>query len=153
MYQEALRYDLGDVDEQHDYEKAVQLYHQAAEKGHVEAQYNLGICYQGTPLSLRKQTFSSSPSYIKPSTEGDGVEQDNEKAFRFYLRAANQMHKQAQYYVGLFYKEGKGVDQNIYEAIHWFRKAAGQGTYLPTSTKKEYPNLYARSHCSTSVFA
>jgi len=48
LYQEALRYDLGDVDEQHDYEKAVQLYHQAAEMGHVEAQYNLGICYQGT---------------------------------------------------------------------------------------------------------
>lgn len=77
-------------------------------------------------LFLRKNFFFF--FLHQPSTEGDGVEQDNEKAFRFYLRAANQMHKQAQYYVGLFYKEGKGVDQNIYEAIHWFRKAAGQGT-------------------------
>lgn len=61
-------------------------------------------------------------------TEGDGVEQSDEKAFRFFLRAAQQQHKQGQYYVGLFYKEGKGVDANIYEAIHWFRKAAAQGT-------------------------
>ncbi|KAL6059646.1 BTB (POZ) domain-containing protein [Balamuthia mandrillaris] len=106
LFRLALQYDLGDDEVQHDYKEAVRLYHEAAEKGHSEALYNLGICYQ----------------------EGDGVEEDQVRAVRFFTQAAERGHKQAQYYLALAYKEGgMDLEPNKNEAIRWFRKAAAQG--------------------------
>ena len=48
-------------------------HHKAAEQGHAEAQYNLGICYEN----------------------GKGVEQDYEKAEEWYREAAAQGHEKA----------------------------------------------------------
>lgn len=40
---------------------------------------------------------------------------------------AEQGHAEAQYYLGLMYYHGLGVDENEKEAAKWFRKAAEQG--------------------------
>jgi TPR repeat protein len=44
-----------------------------------------------------------------------------------YQQAAQQGQPQAQYQLGLIYKQGKGVPQDDALAIHWFRRAAEQG--------------------------
>jgi TPR repeat protein len=48
--------------------KAAQLYGQAAEQGHADAQYNLGVCY----------------------SDGEGVKVDKAKAAQLFRQAAEQ---------------------------------------------------------------
>ena len=43
------------------------------------------------------------------------------------LRAAEQGHSDAQFNIGFFYSEGKGVEQSYSKAIYWYKKAAEQG--------------------------
>lgn len=59
--------------------------------------------------------------------QGESIEQDHEKAFELYLKAANLNHEYAQNNVALMYEDGIGVTKNIEEAIRWYRKAAQQG--------------------------
>ena len=78
----------------------------AAEKGHVVAQWLMGIAYD----------------------IGEGnVGQDYQQAQQWYLRAAEQGYAPAQNSVGDMYNEGQGVlcDQGI--AVKWFRNAASLG--------------------------
>jgi hypothetical protein len=52
---------------------------------------------------------------------------DFTKAVRWFLRAAEQGHSEAQYYVGWCYCLGDGVERDLDEAEKWFGKAADQG--------------------------
>ncbi len=72
-----------------------------AEEGDAEAQFNKGCLYY---------------------SEGDFLE-----ASKWFLKAANQGHVSSQYYLGLFYEDGKGVQQDHIQAVYWYRKAAEQG--------------------------
>lgn len=65
-----------------------------ADKGIVEAQYNLGVCYQ----------------------KGYGVEIDRNEAVAWYTVAAQRGFAMAQYNLGLCYAEGYGVEKNNAEA-------------------------------------
>ena len=49
--------------------------------------------------------------------------------YQCYLKALeiNENNKNAQYDLGLCYEYGRGVTQDYYEAVKWFRKAAEQG--------------------------
>lgn len=58
---------------------------------------------------------------------GDGVDQDYDKAFSHYQRAALQHHAWAEYCLGFCYCFGKGVEQNYERALYWYRSAAEQG--------------------------
>ena len=88
-----------------DYAEAVKWYRKAAEQGHADAQYNLGICYRN----------------------GYGVTQDNDEAVKWYRKAAEQGLASAQCNLGYCYEKGKGVPQDEKEAVKWYRKAAEQG--------------------------
>lgn len=46
------------------------------------------------------------------------------KAFEWFMVAAKQNHTEAEYYVGLYYQNAKGVPQNIEQAIHFYERAA-----------------------------
>ncbi len=48
------------------------------------------------------------------------------EAVKWYRRAAEQNHAQAQYNLGWIYSEGKGVAPNYVEVAMWWRKAAEQ---------------------------
>lgn len=73
--------------------------------GDVIAQNNLGVCY----------------------SEGNGVAKDNKEALKWYLKAANQGYKTAQYNLALDYYHGNdAVGQDYVEAAKWFTKAAEQ---------------------------
>ena len=78
----------------------------AAKQGDSTAQFNVGCMYDdGT----------------------GGVEQDFEKAARWYSEAAEQGHAEAQFKLGIMYRNGLGVEQEDVEVVHWLRKAAERG--------------------------
>ena len=87
------------------YAEAVKKLLPAAQKGHKKAQYRMGRCYD----------------------KGYGVEEDNNKAFEWYSKAAAQNYHKGQYQLGRCYKKGKGVAKDKVKAFELFTKAAKQG--------------------------
>ena len=83
------------------YDKAVPMLQAAAEKGHKKAQYRLGRCYD----------------------KGNGVKEDNKKAYEWYMKAAKQDYAKGMYQVGRCYLKGKGVAANEDEARKWLKRA------------------------------
>jgi TPR repeat protein len=58
--------------------------------------------------------------------DGQGVNQSECEAMRWYQEAADQGLVNAQFNVGTMFASGQGVKQDFGEAKRWFRKAAGQ---------------------------
>lgn len=85
--------------------KTIYWYRLAAEQGHAEAQYFLGIMYG----------------------DGSGVRQDHAEAVRWYRQAAEQGYANAQNKLAIMYDNGLGVSQNDVLAYMWFSLAAAQG--------------------------
>jgi len=83
------------------YKEAVPKLQAAADKGHYKAQYRLGRCYD----------------------KGDGVKENDQKAFELYMKSAKQDYAKAQYQLGRCYLKGKGVAANQEEAKKWFKRA------------------------------
>ncbi len=52
--------------------------------------------------------------------------EEYENAVRYFRKAAEQGHAQAQNNLGVCYANGKGVEKDVYEAVKWYRKAAEQ---------------------------
>jgi TPR repeat protein len=73
----------------------------------------------GDPLAL----YHVGASY----KEGIGVQQDDKKAFEWYLKSAEQGFDVAQYTAGVCYYEGEGVEKNLFSGFAWVKKAAEQG--------------------------
>ena len=55
---------------------------------------------------------------------GKGVEQDANKALKWYTLAAEQNNGDAQNAIGSMYQIGQGVEQNFTEALRWYRLSA-----------------------------
>jgi len=78
---------------------------EAAEKGDAAAQFNLGVLNSG--------------AYNNPP--------DWPEALKWFTASANQGNRDGQYYLGLMYLQGNGVDRNEVTAASWIGKAASQG--------------------------
>jgi TPR repeat protein len=89
-------YEYGKGIEQ-DYEKAVQWYKKAAEKGYARAEYNLGVMFE----------------------HGKGVEQDYEKAVQWYMKAEEKGYASA--YNGLAWT--LHLMSEYEEALPWAEQA------------------------------
>lgn len=87
------------------FEEYFQIYFKLAQKGSVEAQYNLGQCY----------------------CFGYGVAQNLAEAAKWYRKAAEKGLAMAQYHLALCYANGYGVKKDYTEAVKWYRKSAKQG--------------------------
>ncbi len=74
-------------------------------KGDAEAQFNLGKMYEGGRGGLKK---------------------DYAQAAHWYRRAAEQGDPWAQASLGILFRFGKGVPQDIVQAYMWFHVAASQ---------------------------
>jgi TPR repeat protein len=57
-------------------------------------------------------------------------------------KIAEQDNAEAQYYLGLCYREGIGIEKNEEEAVKWFRKAAEQDHY---DAQKELARLQSNN--------
>jgi TPR repeat protein len=88
-----------------DYETAHKEFSPLAEQGHTNAQLILGIMY----------------------LNGQGVQQDDAEAVKWWRRAAELGHDGAQFYLGVVYVKGQGVQQDDAKAVNWWRRAAEQG--------------------------
>jgi TPR repeat protein len=87
-------------------EEAYKWLHLAAEKGHPEAQLELGNAY----------------FYY-----GKGVQQNSAEALKWFLMAAEQGNADAQNNAGSMYGKGVGVSVDYKEAVRWLKLAAAQG--------------------------
>jgi hypothetical protein len=85
--------------------EAAKWWQKAAEQGHADSQFNLGLAYGN----------------------GLGVKQDPTEAVKWFLKAAEQGIPPAQYALGVMYGNGFGVKRDSTEAVRWYREAAGQG--------------------------
>ena len=85
--------------------QAIKWYIRAAERGHADAQLQLGRMYDN----------------------GEGVPQNHAQALQWYARAAEQGYGPAQYQLGNMYFNGEGVLLDYNQAVRWFTRAAEQG--------------------------
>lgn len=100
LFELAMKHIYGDgVPE--DTEMAAELLTQAHDMGHVEATYNLGICYH----------------------YGFGSGIDLAKAFGPYLEAANAGYGKGMELVGRFYNQGIYVKRDRTQAEYWLQRA------------------------------
>ena len=110
-------------------------------RGHVIAQYNLGVMY-GKGHGVPQDDAEAVKWYRMAAEQGDpdaqynlgvrygegrGVPQDDTEAVKWYRMAAEQGDPDAQYNLGVRYGEGRGVPQDDTEAVKWYRMAAEQG--------------------------
>ena len=71
--------------------------------GHKKAQYRVGRCYD----------------------KGHGVEENNQEAFKWYSKSAQQGYYKAEYQLARAYIKGKGVTADEKKARSWVKKAVG----------------------------
>jgi TPR repeat protein len=71
-------------------------------------EYNLGVSYH----------------------RGLGVVKDYGEAVKWFRKAAEDNHAQAQFYLGVCYSRGEGVAEDQAEAVSWYRKSADQNLAL-----------------------
>lgn len=100
------------------------------------------ISAQADPTTYSDDTSSIDSGYIPPSSN-DGFQIDTistfQKGYEYYnneeyveafpllLQAANDGYPDAEMYVGCCYRDGKGVEKDLYEAFDWFGLAANKG--------------------------
>lgn len=100
LYELAMKHIYGDGVPENN-ELAVKLLTQAHDMGHVEATYNLGICYH----------------------YGYGTGVDMAKAYELYLESANGGYGKGMELVGRFYNRGIYVERDRKQAEYWLQKA------------------------------
>ena len=96
-----------------DYATAFQEWLPLAEQGDAEAQYKFGTLYHN----------------------GYGVSKNNIEAIKWYRKAAEQGHEQAQYFLGGMYLRGmylrgEGIPTNYLKAYMWYSIAKANGSGL-----------------------
>jgi FKBP-type peptidyl-prolyl cis-trans isomerase FkpA len=99
-----------------DSERAINMYREAAERGHAKAQLRLARAY-GT---------------------GIGVTKDLPQELKWLREAADIGDPETQYLLGAKYEQGEGVPKDLRLAIAWYRKAGDQGF---GSAKEKIPLL------------
>ncbi len=120
--------------------EAFRLFRLAADLGHVEACFNVGLFYHnGGPeieanreLALAYFKLAGEAGHHEAQTvlgglyeNGIGVEKDEAKALTWYLRAAAKGHAYAQCCVADLYLAAARFDPE--QAARWYRRAADQG--------------------------
>lgn len=89
-----------------DYEAALTSFLQAAEQGHVEAQFLCGQMYR----------------------RGIGTEANDRSALIWYKRAAKQGHLSGQLACASIYEDGRGTEIDLKRSLSWYEQAAKQGS-------------------------
>lgn len=104
-----------------DYNKAAELFRQAANNGSTEAQFALGCMYQN----------------------GHGVAQNFMEAANWYLKSAQADNPNAQFLLGLSYKEGSGVPRDPMESYKWIYLAAEAGNTQHIAARQALEQSYS----------
>jgi len=129
------QYELGEYYRER-FEKmtAAKWYREAANQGHLGAQYGMGMVSEDPKETIKWLRKAADQGYAKAQYElgnvyGNGiiVKKDFAEALKWYRMAANQGYDEAQVSIGSMYSLGHGVKKNPAEAVKWYKKAADQG--------------------------
>eukprot|EP00730_Choanoeca_flexa_P009677 TRINITY_DN1283_c0_g1_i1.p1 TRINITY_DN1283_c0_g1~~TRINITY_DN1283_c0_g1_i1.p1 ORF type:complete len:537 (+),score=110.74 TRINITY_DN1283_c0_g1_i1:98-1708(+) len=121
----------------------------AADKGHVQSQFTLGLCYEkGQPVGLIEadiwqalELFQSAADKGHPEAQsrvgysylhGDGLPENNDHAVKLFKASAKQFHPAGQNNLAVCYYSGFGVKKNYKAAIELFILAAQAGNLAAT---------------------
>ena len=129
-----------------DASKAAYWYRKAAEQGHTEAQYNLGIMNSwgnGIPANHEEGAYwvrkAADKGYHLAEDHlcylyyiGKGVPQDYTQAFNYGIKAAKADIGYSQWVVAILYELGHGVAQDYKQAMYWYKRAVTHGGSLAT---------------------
>ena len=99
---------MNDVRGEENNTNALEFYHEAAERGDVHSQVQLGKIY----------------------LHGAGVDRDYKLALVWYLKAAQQGDGEALADLGLMHEKGLGVDLDLQKALVWYKKSIALGSAL-----------------------
>lgn len=124
-----------------DERKALKHYLNAANKGHILAQYNVGKFYKrgkGIPRDHHKALYwfkkaaaqNDVYSYYEISKlyyANKEIPKDEKKAFKWCEKAAIGGLGVAQGMLGIYYEYGWGVRINYKKAFYWYEKSVAQG--------------------------
>ena len=116
-----------------EYDTAIDMLTKAAETGDSNSMYDLGNIYMyGKEYDLES---------FKPWT---GVEIDEQKAVKWYIKAAEAGHSSSMRKLAECYHKGVGTEKNPELALYWYKKSAVTGN--PTAMIEYYEltdsNLY-----------
>ena len=125
--------------------KAMELYRQVAEKVTIGPSFMIGGCiggmlWDGIIVDVLKQTnennvYDMTRRGYAYENGTHGVEQDKNKALRWYQKAAEAGDTYAMFVLGNEYASGENQDHE--KALMWYRKAAEKG--LASAKKKPTP--------------
>ncbi len=136
-----------------DYEDAKKWFERSAIQGNAIAQYAIGMGYRRG--DWERQSYEEARKWAKLSAEQGyapgqkdlansyyygWVIKDYSEAVRWYRKAAEQGDKDAQYHLGVCFRDGKGVSPNNKLAAKWMQMAAQNGhAEAIVQCKKHYP--------------
>ncbi|MCB9895970.1 MAG: sel1 repeat family protein [Planctomycetes bacterium] len=125
-----------------EFEEARKFMLSAAERGHAEAQFELGLWYMTGNRGVEVD-FKQAALWVEKAAEkgqrdaltyiwqlylfGKGVGQSDAKAYVWLQRSAGTGDPEASYRLGLFHYEGIATPQDHAEAAVWFLDAADRG--------------------------
>ncbi len=124
------------------YAEAVRWFRRAAEQGHADAQFQLGLMYmrgQGAQLI----GHAAAVDWMRKSAEqgnangqnglgfmyqhGLGMVIDHAEAVKWYRKAVRKGLASAQYNLGTMYQHGQGLPADHVKALAYYEMAAAQG--------------------------
>jgi uncharacterized protein len=132
------------------YDEALSVIRPLAERGHVEAQYFMGMFYMygvgvipdavasGTWFRRAYDQWLMRANQNDPASmvevammlnAGLGVERDDAKAAQWLRRASDLNYVEAWTQMGHLYLAGEGVPRDRGEAERWYRKASKAGSH------------------------
>lgn len=138
-----------------DYPAAMTYFKQAAARGNIAAEVNIGMLYAnglGVPQDYAQAMswYQQAAAQGNPRAEwsigvlyarGLGVPQNAARALSWYLRAAAAGNHAAEYAVGLFYLNGRaGLTADVAQARSWFERAASGGNADAQAWLAAHPN-------------
>jgi TPR repeat protein len=125
----------------------------SSQKGNANANYRLGICYEGNDTIIEQDKKKAFECFEKAANDGQvlamsklgfyykrgvAVNKNFEKSYEWYLKAAEGGHSIAQNQLAFCYMKGEGCEKDWSKAFYWFEKASEQ---------KHYVSLYQLGLC------
>lgn len=131
-------YDLGSNGKEKDAVLAKQYYTKASDKGHKDAQRNLGlIAYTARQYAQAVQWYTKAALQGDGDAEydlgamaenGHGCKKDEKEAFYYYMSAAQKGLSYAKYRLGWFYENAMGgLAKDMSKAVEYYKSSAIQG--------------------------
>ena len=125
-----------------DHFEALRYYEEAANRGHLEAQFSAALimlgALPGSPHSPNRAFHWFSQAAAKGHSmaayfmamsyrAGEGVSPDDQKAFEWYRRSAQHGNGRAMHGLAQMYASGEGVQLDLARAFAWNRVSATRG--------------------------